>query len=1279
MKRKITVFIVALMSVIMALTMVVACDGPNKPTGNDKKVPDPRTQAETRIDAYTAYKADGTQIGSYKSIGAAINAAVATDTFGTDNAVRETGSYVEYLGTTIFENHNGYAEASDDMFYFYLNGNQWEAYDCFNNTMYADYLKNSKVITHEVTARGSLSRQYHNGYAMYTADGVMDEDPTRAAQSWELSATMDAAALTFPARLKGITGLSHQIDLTDVQIKPNYEGTDDTYAFIGYYAWQDYYVIVTGIACNVQTGAWYPFEATSRDDSFSDASYNIGDKPLMISNWNEEGGYWTPEYASLKMNIQTVRNDEYDIGFCTESNYEFYTAEGKLDNQYSVIIDEAVVNDMFNGAAYGIETSYVFVTGLDVRTPESFAQYSLNTDYTNGAEFKNLKVTAATAHVPSEEEIRQGEYGFPIDENWVGKDFNILMASGDHEEGIIDYTLLNTYACAEYKPVDGKDVYSFSYAGSNVAETAIGGIAGEYQAKIDALKEATAETVVGMEKQIEEVNKMYNNGVVENGAIAQKFYLLLNFDPLFVAQELFSANAPLSEVGQEFATAFNALPDLLSYNYVGWYTEEEETTGYLMNDVAAFTALYTEYYEKLTKDDLARLKHHVNIDSFNMYVDLMNMKPFAEDFAVSAKVMGVGTKAVTYTGEEALAEIANTANLIKSAQGWDNATQNDDPNNVHVSRFNSDNNWMPAYHVLYLKARLEEAGYTLPVYLTAIIESCGADAGFYEDFAYIDTVLTLAKGIEDGTIKAVDEKVAKMVNAVMVGKTAFGEAGLNWNWNASGEPKDFLFRNKTYHVYYGLSAGVQLQTYVQSVQNFLAKRVGAEATTLGVTEEISAQDVTITDEASAVIAMFDLSKIHGAAFEAYQTALTEYNKLSETDKILVATFSDYETIVETMEGHKNALEAVVLEGVAPVTVYKTIYYGTDTELVQMTAQDALYQLNELICKIQGNAPWTKGFDSDCGTSINYLDYDNTSFQGFRIIALKQYLENAGVTLPAYFAEILTQIQYDDFYQAYDAVYQTVRLTATYAVEGKTVADMTEEDKAVFEKYWGPDYVINHHLTWNWNSGNKFETYMGARVRAIALQYALNADAIFDTVFGDTVMDNWKYGDAINAYTYKGVQYVAHVYEDEAAALGRTYGNLMAGYWNSAPIYIDANGELCTSETEGATVLTINTPGVEFVGSLEPENCVNAPTLRYVTADGQYVYKRYINGAVSNEENDFVDVLNRDLPETVDLTKIKPYMTIKVYKFYDVMGAWLEGQGYIVNTNGWGYASAPTQA
>lgn len=1290
MKRKLTVLFVLLMTIVLAFSLV-ACN----PTQEDKTkvVPEAKSITDTRASLYTAYQKDGTQIGTYKTVAQAINAAVATDSFGSDNSTREDGSYVEYDGHTIFTNHNGYAEASDDQFWFYLNGTQLEAYDCYDNLLYSDYLKNSKVITHEVTARGSAAKQYHNGYALYAPNG--EYETTKSAQSWELSSTMDAAVLGMPARLKGVSGLKYEMDLTNVQIKPNYDGTEDTYAFIGYYAWQDYYVIATGIACNVKTGAWYRFEGTSRDDSFSDVQYNLGETPLMISTWNEEGGYWAPEYAKLVSSIKTVKKtDELGDYFVNETKYEFYTAEGKLDNEMSYTIDESVIQQHFSGVAFDANNTFAFIAGLDIRTATSTGVFSYNTDYSNGAEFKNLKVTAASAHVASNEEINDTEYGGSINTAWRGNDYNIVMASGEHEEGIYDYTILNTYACADYQQVDGCDVYSFSYNMSNDAGTALGGKAKEYQDKIDALKSATAETVLGMAAQIEEVATMYANGDVKSSTIAQKFYNVLDFAPLAVAQKLYADNTPLSEDGEAFKTAFNDLPSLLTYSYVGWSTTEEDDTGYLMNDVADFKAIYDQYYTKLSDVDIERLSNHVNTSDLEMYIDLMKKTNdyFAVGFTVSGKVEGKATTAKTFTGEEAFADIALYLNKIAAPTVWTRTAdgENDDPNTANSTQLNTDNNWLPTYHVLYLKARLEEAGYELPLYFEAIIKRCGIATGLDVDFKYLDTVLTIAKGIEDGNIVVVNEKVAKMVNAVMVGKTGFAEAGLAWNWNGS----DFAGRDSAYKAYYGLDASATLITYINKVQEFLTNKVGAVADGIGIKAEVEAQaDIAVSDEAKAVIAMFSKSAIHGAAFDAYKTALEALAKLSTDDQALVKQLSDYEEIVEVMEGHKNALEAVVLTDVEPITVYEQICYNENTATKQLTASEALYQLNDLICRVQAGAKFTPGTESDTGESYLTMNFDNIVFPSIRIIVLREYLENAGVKLPTYFDAIYDQIAYDTFYTSYDSIYQTVRLTDTYAKEGKTVADMTEADRKIFEKYWGPDYPLSNDalLSWNWNSGNKFETYFSSRVAAIALQYALANDVTFGKQYYDVQTRTWIYGDAMAEYEYKGVKYVAHVYEDEAKALNRTYGALIAGYWKADPIYIDADGNICEASTEGAKMLMTTTAGVTKTDkAVWAENCAGLKTTQYVTSDGRAVFKPFVwrsnddgGSYVDYEAEGFVDEYNRSVELTAEeLAKVTPaYGTlVKVYKFYDVMGEWLEAQGYTLHDNGWGYATAPaTQA
>ena len=72
---------------------------------------------------------------------------------------------------------------------------------------------------------------------------------------------------------------------------------------MGYYAWQDWYVLNFGIACDVTTGNWYAYEGSSRDDSASNTTYNLGDC-IMTSTWNE-AGYFEPDADEVVLSIES--------------------------------------------------------------------------------------------------------------------------------------------------------------------------------------------------------------------------------------------------------------------------------------------------------------------------------------------------------------------------------------------------------------------------------------------------------------------------------------------------------------------------------------------------------------------------------------------------------------------------------------------------------------------------------------------------------------------------------------------------------------------------------------------------------------------------------------------------------------------------------------------------------------------------------------------------------------------------------------------------------------
>ncbi len=453
-----------------------------------------------------------------------------------------------------------------------------------------------------------------------------------------------------------------------------------------------------------------------------------------------------------------------------------------------------------------------------------------------------------------------------------------------------------------------------------------------------------------------------------------------------------------------------------------------------------------------------------------------------------------------------------------------------------------------------------------------------------------------------------------------------------------------------------------------------------------------AKYVELSQSAKKVIDIFEKTTFNGASFDAFDEMMTEYNKISEDEKALIAqTYTNFNDTVELLDGHKNALEAVDLEGVKDVTVYENIYYTTGANTKTMTAKDALYQLNNLICRIQAGTTFTWGTEADNDNATYHttvMNFDNTAFQSVRIVVLRQYLENAGVTLPEYFDAIFTEIGYDNFYDAYDSIYQTVKLAVTYAKDGKTVADMTEEDKAAFEKYWVSDYEINATLKWNWNDpqGKKFEANYTERVAAIALQYYLESGSKIEERFIEPTTVEWKYGQLLGQYSYKDNLYWAYIYEDEAKEDGRVFGALSPFtakddcFWKYAPAYIDANGNICDKDAEGATMLTTSIEGVEKTEMANwAENCAGLATKQYKTADGQIVYKRYVwrneaNGGsyIDYDATDFVDEYNRTVTlSEEELAKVTMVGPVKVYKYFDEMIKWLEPQGYTANSNGWG--------
>lgn len=750
--------------------------------------------ADSREDAYEAFSTDGESLGTYKTIAAAINEAVANDA-----AEEKYGGYVEKLGGghKLFINREGYAEGNDDVFWYYDEGTKLAAMDCFDSTGSISMLHNSNMITTNVTGYGSYSTQSWNGYKMLDVNG--EEVTGRVAQTWELSSTMDSAVMYFTGRssFPGITRLSYTIDMSEVKIVPNYAGTDATYAFMGFYAWQDYYVIAMGLACDVSTGNWYLYEGTSRDDSFSDVEYNLGEC-LMTSTWNDAEGYFEPDQNTVTLSIETLQLQDPDDA---ESTYQVDCLEIQCgDAGYKRYITDEYISRRFAGAALAYNNAYAFTAGLDIKNEVVKGVKSASVDYFNGAKFENLTVTSATAYVPKEEEMSDITYGSIINSEWRGKEHNLVMASSEHTAELYDYTILNTAAFATYTAKDGKDCFSFDYSKSGVSDEVLSGEAKTYQDEIDSLKVVTPENAAQYKEKIKELKAKYSP---DNAEIPQRYFNVLDLSPIEAANEALIQSATNSE-GGKLALQVNAMGKLQLYKYSGWETKEssDELTGYLWTDLQTMQKLLARAAELETtdKEDYASVLELTDADlaywteTYNFVKGALADESLAQKITVVSEAPG---KHGTATAKEEKTYLELVQDMFKYsfmiAAGTEWKTENDDPNSGHVTLMNFDNNGYPSSYLCTIVDILKAQGVELPKVLTDEVFNTIAYDDFYNGaYAPISGIVKIVNKIyasENGTkltLKDLTEEELEFLNTVWTADYELS-THISWNWESGNK------------------------------------------------------------------------------------------------------------------------------------------------------------------------------------------------------------------------------------------------------------------------------------------------------------------------------------------------------------------------------------------------------------------------------------------------------------------------------------------------------------
>ena len=770
------------------------------------------TRTETRQKAFTAYNPAGEKIDDYITIASAINSCVDYDVeynsgLGKDDP-QVFGSYVTKTGSTfkLFVNHQGFAKENDDQFWYYENGTSLDAYNCWDNVDTIRSIQNTDYIVTKISGFGTVSQQSWNSYRLLNAFGEEINDVS--AQSWELSSTMDAAVMQFPARLAGISGLKYTIDLSDVQIIPPYDGCDNTYAFIGFYAWQDYYVIALGLACDTRTGNWHPFIGTSRDDSFSDVEYNLG-KCLFTSTWKD--GYFSPDAKQIDLEIGTKKLYDEEVDEYYQVDEFSLTVDGKLT--YQRHITDSLLNNYFAGYPLSWENGYAFIAGLDIKNRIASNQYSLSADYFNGSEFLNLKVTTALAYVPSAEEISDVLYGYSIEESWRGKYHDILMSNTEDTAEVLDYTVLNTAVCGNYRATNGIDVYSFSYDGNNSSLSELGTNLRKYQNKIDALGELTVQDMLNDSSLLDEVGSW----LVESQTIVpQKYFLLLDFSKYYEAKELFESTSMSDEAKA--------------------VVEELKALGAL--DYEKFDQIMDTTYKALSAEEqgIVRLVYGAaQFDSLKgLSTFIKEIQTREEKTTTYEKVLYVNGKQLTceknkeLTVSEAFDELiflaSGIANKVNYQTNEEYKGLSDDPNTAQTAVMNGDNHFYPSMRIVHLVEFFESLDLELPQYAKDLLETIEYE-DFYEGFYYpIYNTVKLAVSIKENNKTKIENLTSEelaFLNEVWTYNYIIS-VQISWNWNSGNKFKQFYDdRTRAIAVLAGGDVTKSVDTYFDEVGAFL--------------------------------------------------------------------------------------------------------------------------------------------------------------------------------------------------------------------------------------------------------------------------------------------------------------------------------------------------------------------------------------------------------------------------------------------------------------------------
>ncbi len=1115
MKKKLAVVILSSAMLATSVAGLAGCGGGG---GSGKGFrDDPRA-----ADAYEAYSYTGSKVGGYKTIADAISATVEADLDKMEDETVEPGTYGGYVtrkgGTRhIFDNRKGYGGANSDQFWYYEGGNALGGYNCWDDTNSLATLHNAKVITHATTNMGLSSSQHWNGYGLLDDHGREIPSSTVMAQTWELSSPMDAGVMMFPARKKGVSGMKYKVDLSSAQITPPYKGvTDPIYAFLGFYAWQDYYVLAVGIACDTATGDWYAYEGSSRDDSFSDVEYKIG-KKLMSSKWvdSKDGGYWAPEVKTVDMEIKTVRMIDEEDGEKYWVDRMSFSFDGK--EAYTRDVDDSTLNNHFAGQKISPDNGYVFTAGLDIKNEISSGSLVKNVDYFNGARFLNLTVKEAGIYFPTEQELNDVEYSIgTINKDWRGKYHDALLANDEGTQGTYDYTILNNYVCTSYQAVDGVDRYSFRFDGDPVGESDLGGTLKECQDKIDRLAGMTAENLNEYLADYDIVTKWYGADESHTGStgIKTQHLNLVDFTNYLAAKKVYNDALNLSDAAKEVVAGLEKLSILTGYKeYKGWTAPEgaESITGYIWSEGQEFGKVY-EKYQALGEIDKANVLrvYKGGAEEFGNWEEFyLGVKQYLDnaDFTGMSYTMPTEKmdKNVTYNGTQALEKLFELGFKI-----W---TTNYTDGEAVKFGFDSDSQakFEDSFHLLYLHTVMTEQDVEIPSFFNDVvlaqISKQSRSTDFVVDFEYIYNVLKQAGRIyktqQEGKYAWLDAELAGVVNEYMVGFDAFHEDGFNWNFNTSGNIRD---RNTLYNKYFGLpdpavakdAFKVNIKYVIDVVMagdnsaKLLDKGLGFEAEVTPLEKDPSAEG---SETAKAIVAKIkalgSLSNYNYVGWKAPEGTEDKTGYLSDAIDAWVAIAAEiksanamdsaYISAMTSREDREawDALAAGVAALAEKTEKFNTFAIGdVFTEKKDYSATEAfaeIVRISSLIKAGKKDPTIATGYErnvTDAGANVKPEDPKayvvgciDRAITSARLCSFVQFFRDNKIDLPAYAGTLLKGIEFDTFYNDfYLPLYKVVQIAQAIGSKADfKMEDLTDAQTAILNQIYVSSYVPKGEL------------------------------------------------------------------------------------------------------------------------------------------------------------------------------------------------------------------------